>query len=75
LFGKEFPRNLFWACFLKGMSIWHIKRKGMQKSKMYSIKFAQSHICKIAAFDPKNLKREDMNGIRLRLNLEFGQEN
>jgi hypothetical protein len=34
-FGKEFPRNLFWACFAKGMSIWHIRRKGMQKSKIY----------------------------------------
>jgi hypothetical protein len=57
------------------MSIWHIKRKGMKKSKMYSIKFAHSYICKTASFDPKNLQREDMNGIRLRLKLGFGQEN
>jgi len=29
-FRKELLGHLLWACFLKGMSIWHCKGKGVQ---------------------------------------------
>ncbi len=33
-----------------------------------------NHICKNASLHLRNLQREDMNGIKLVLKLEFGQE-